>query len=79
MRKGKGDSAGALADYDRAIELDPDDPLAYFNRGVLKREMGAKEGALADFTQASAIDPDLEILLKSIIEKLEKDLDSEKE
>ena len=31
------DSKGAIADYDKAIDLDPNDARAYYNRGIVKR------------------------------------------
>ncbi len=33
------DYAGALADYDRALELDPDNDLVLENRSILKAEL----------------------------------------
>jgi hypothetical protein len=36
-RFGKNDIAGAIADYDRAISIDPKFADAYLNRGKAKR------------------------------------------
>ena len=49
------DIAGALGDYDRAIELDPYLSEAFYNRGTLKhKELGEPVGALADYDSAVA-------------------------
>ncbi len=42
----------ALADYNRALELKPDEPLILCRRGGLLREKGCFQKALADFNQA---------------------------
>ena len=34
----RGDYTGAIADYDKAIELDPNYALAYMNRGIAKAQ-----------------------------------------
>ena len=35
----RGDYTGAIADYDKAIELDPNYALAYTNRGTTKAHL----------------------------------------
>ena len=52
------DYAAAIANYDRAIALDPDDPAAYHGRGIAKDAQGDYAGAIADFDRAIALDPD---------------------
>src|SRR5438132_5205156 len=52
-----GDLAGALADYDRAITLDPKNPATYTLRGFLRMEQRDLDGAIADFTQGILLDP----------------------
>lgn len=47
----------ALADYDVAIQLEPDDAQAYFNRGLVKIELKRYEEALTDFDQAIDLNP----------------------
>ncbi len=52
-----GDRAAALADYDKAIELEPAHPLAYMRRGQLAMERGDRAAAVADLTRARDLDP----------------------
>ena len=47
----------ALADYDRAIEIDPGATTAYRNRGVAYHLHGGSELALADYDRAIELDP----------------------
>jgi len=47
----------ALADLNRAIELDPDDAEAIGSRGQACRLLGREEEALADFARATELDP----------------------
>lgn len=52
------DFAGARTDYDRAIDLNPNDARAWHNRGVLRwQHQEDPEGAEADFTQAIDLEP----------------------
>ena len=53
----KGDLDGAIADYDRAIELNPKYARAYNSRGNAKDDKGDSDGAIADYTQAIKFDP----------------------
>jgi tetratricopeptide (TPR) repeat protein len=54
----KDDFQGALADYTRAIALDPKNSAAYANRGVLKYiQLNDMQGALADLNQSIATNP----------------------
>ena len=58
QKRARGDLAGALVDYSKAIELRPDFAAAYSNRSVAK--LAAKDfvGALADVEKAIALNPD---------------------
>lgn len=56
-RDRKGDLAGAIADYDRAIELDPKCGTAYLNRGIARARKGDLAGAITDYDHAIEIDP----------------------
>lgn len=49
----------AIADYTRAIELDPAYTAAYVNRGNVYDDMERYEEALADYTRAIELDPAL--------------------
>jgi tetratricopeptide (TPR) repeat protein len=53
----KGDLDGAIADFNRKIELNPKDARAYYNRGIAKQAKGDLDGAIADFSRAIEFDP----------------------
>jgi len=57
IRWSEGDTTRALEEIDRAIALDPDDPISYVVKGRIEREIGRPEEAIADFTHAIEIDP----------------------
>ena len=52
-----GDYTGAIQDYNKAIELDPDFVDAYNNRGIDKHSLGDKIGAIQDYNKAIELDP----------------------
>ena len=54
----KGDSNKAIADLDRAIELNPDNEVAYRSRGVFHGEGGNHGQAIADLGKAIELKPD---------------------
>jgi Flp pilus assembly protein TadD len=47
----------ALADYSKAIELDPKNPVAWSNRGITYRDLHQREKALADLNKAIELAP----------------------
>jgi len=51
-----GDLKLALADFDRAIALNPTFMIAYINRGIVLYRMGKLDRALADVARARQID-----------------------
>ena len=57
VKESLGRERDALQDYDRAIELDPNDPTAYSARAILREKRGDAAGAKADATKAVALNP----------------------
>lgn len=57
----KGDYEGAIAGYDHAIVIAPNDSEAFCNRGIAKYNTDDYDGAIADYDRAIAIDPNLAI------------------
>ena len=52
------DYYGAIADYTKAIELNPDFIQIYFNRGISKYNSKDYYGAIADYTKYISLNPD---------------------
>ena len=52
------DYAEAIANFDRAIALDPDNAETYHRRGIAKDGQGDYAAAIADFDHAIALAPD---------------------
>lgn len=61
-----GNAQGALAAYDVAIKIAPNDPHAYVGRAEVKIAMGQKSGAVDDLRRAAQF-PSLEEELKAKI------------
>jgi Tfp pilus assembly protein PilF len=55
LDKGKYDDA--IAEYDKAIEINPNVAIAYTNRGLAYGRKGEVDRAIADYTKAIALDP----------------------
>ena len=51
-----GNLQGAIADWTKAIEMNPMYAKAYFNRGVAKENLKDYQAAIADYTKAIEID-----------------------
>jgi clan AA aspartic protease (TIGR02281 family) len=52
-----GNYAAAIKDFDKAIEMDPEEPWYYYRRGWVKDEfLKDPEGGLADYTSAIEVD-----------------------
>jgi Flp pilus assembly protein TadD len=56
IRCEQGEYAKAIADYNKAIELDAQDGPAYNGRGYAYRHLGEPDKALADFNKALQLD-----------------------
>jgi tetratricopeptide (TPR) repeat protein len=59
LRLASGNAAGAIADFDRALALQPGHVMAYNNRGHARAAAGDPQRALADFQIASQLAPRL--------------------
>jgi tetratricopeptide (TPR) repeat protein len=59
----QGDYQGALADYNRAIKINPKNANAYYNRGLLKAtKLQDPQGALADYNSAIQLKPSYDVV-----------------
>ena len=50
-----GDNQGALDDYSKGIEINPQYAVAFYNRGNAKYALGDKEGACSDWRKAGEL------------------------
>ena len=56
LEKGiKGDHYGAISDYTKAIELNPNFSEAFYNRGCNKTQLKDYYGAISDYTKVIEI------------------------
>ncbi|ABW33469.1 tetratricopeptide repeat protein [Acaryochloris marina] len=55
----QGDYKGAIADFDQAIALNPQNVMAYIHRGFTYDDMKEYSKAIADFDRAIALNPEL--------------------
>src|SRR5688572_22466336 len=51
------DWRGAIADYDRVLQLIPQEANAWYNRGTAHQALGDFARAFADYSRAIALDP----------------------
>ena len=51
------DYQGAISDYTKAIDIDPNYSIAYFNRGVVKSKLKDYYGAISDYNKAIEHNP----------------------
>ena len=54
------DYSGAMDDFNKSIELNPNFSKAFFNRGILKKVLEDYHGALEDYNKAIELDADSE-------------------
>ena len=66
------DYAGSLADYNKAIELDPECAEAYNNRGLAKKDLKDYSGAMADYNKAIELFPQYTRVYDNLIELYEE-------
>lgn len=57
LLKARQDFAGAVAQFERAIQAAPEFALAYYNLGIAKRAQGDLSGAVTAYERAIALDP----------------------
>jgi Zn-dependent protease/Flp pilus assembly protein TadD len=58
QRMGKGDYKGAVAEFDKALEIRPSEPMIQMNRGAARYGSGDYGGAILDLTQGLEKRPD---------------------
>ena len=46
------DNEGSIADYSKAIEINPEMPVSYLNRGILRYNPSDLEGSIVDFNKS---------------------------
>ena len=56
LKSANGDKRGAIEDYTKAIEIDPNYVTAYYNRAIVKSTIGDKKGAVKDYTKVIELD-----------------------
>lgn len=53
----RGDYRGAITNYDQALQINSNNPYAYFQRGTAYYQLGNKQAAIEDFNQVLRINP----------------------
>ena len=52
-----GEYERAVEDYTQALQVDPHNSYAFYNRGITRDRSGDYEGAIIDFSHAITLDP----------------------
>lgn len=73
-KEARGDMQGALNDFNRVIQIRPNDARAYLARGKLHLKMGNFLEALRDLMRATEIKPELKDTLLPLIAKAREKL-----
>ena len=70
------DYNGAISDYTKAIELDPNYANAYYNRGISKKNLKDYNGAISDFNKSIELNPNYAVVYnnRGIAKYYNKDL-----
>ena len=58
LMMGQSDFGAAIEDYNKAIDLDPEDARTYTNRGNAYRDIGDFGAAIEDYNKAIDLDPE---------------------
>ena len=49
----------AIVDFDKAVQINPENAKYYYGRRLGKEALGQEEAAKADFEKAKELDPDV--------------------
>ena len=66
MKQRLGDINGAIEDYTKSIELDPNDGLTYHNRGYCKQLLKDFDSACNDAKKSKQLGYDAEELINDV-------------
>lgn len=58
VKSENGDKLGAIAEYNKVIEIDSNYAVAYYKRGNQNADLGKNEDAITDYNKAIEINPD---------------------
>ena len=54
-KQNASDFLGAVSDYNKAIEINPNNSSAYYNRGIAKGNLDDMSGACSDWMNSAAL------------------------
>ena len=67
-----GNYNGAIIDFSKAIEIDPNDAVTYDYRGVAKAKRGDFSGSIIDYNKSLELDPNQ---IETLLNKPKKNMD----